>query len=308
MDISSAKISNHADNLRDPENAKVEIKGQRGVICLVNGINVPKTEGHSMPSKVTRILIESFMKRPSLGTEAMDAIYKLANNGVLVTQSPRYPSFASAGSVFFLKNKFVFSCAGDNVIFHFVDGMIKEVFSGNSSGDAVYLGNTRFASPKVSEQITFAKGVNTFLVCSKRFADCFPESVLEETLANATQVTQRGKERITEVNCDRWLSELWDMIENFDDREEYSAVATSLPEKKKSKKGLIIGIIAGVIVLVAAFLLVGLFTRGKGPQPPQEGAPGMTEPMYAPGEGGMVPPTGPRGETAPAPPTRPPQN
>ena len=63
-----------------------------------------------------------------------------------------------------------------------------------------------------------------------------------------------------------------------------------------------------LLTLVAAFLLVGLFTRGKGPQPPQEGAPGMTEPMYAPGEGGMVPPTGPRGETAPAPPTRPPQN
>lgn len=311
MDIKSAKISNHARDFFNPENSMVEIKGQRGVICLANGINVPKAEGQSMPSKVTRILIESFMKRPSLGTEAMDAIFKLSNNGVLVTQSPQYPSFASASGVFVLKNKFVFATAGDNVIFHFVDGMIKTVFSGGE--DSVSLGNTRFASPKVSEQMTFSRGTNTFLICSRKFAESFSEQTLEEALARATRTTQNGKAQVTEVDCDRWLKELWDMIKNLDDREEYSAVAASFPEKKKPKKGLIIGIIIGAVILigVAAFFIMGTIRRSNAqpPEPPKQES--MTEPLYAPGEWNATPPTGPRGETAPvpeAPPTKPAQN
>ena len=307
MELKCAKISNHARDVLNPENSMVEIKGQKGVCCLVNGINLPKTDGQAMPSKVTRIFIESFMKRPSVSNEAMDAIYKLANNGVLVTQSPQYPAFASASGIFMLKNKFVFASAGDNVIFHFVDGILKEVFSGANGADPVYLGNTRFSTPKVSDQMTFAKGENTFLMCSRKFAEAFSERDIEEALARATHVTQKGKERVTDVKCDRWLRELWDMLGNIDDREEYSAIAMSLPAKKKSKKALIIGIIIAVVVIAVAFLAVGFFTRGRGPQPPQEGAPGMTEPMFAPGESGFEPPTGPRGETAPAPPTRPAQ-
>ena len=305
MVIKSAKISNHAKDFSNPENSVVEIKGQKGIICLTNGINVPKAEGQAMPSKITGFLTESFMKRPYLGTEAMDAMFKRANDSVLLTQSPQYPSFASTSCVFILKNKFIFASAGDNVIYHFVDGVIKNVFFGASGTDALYLGNTRFSTPKVSEQFTFGRGENTFLICSRKFAESLSEAQLEQALAHSTKISQKGKNRQTEVDCDLWLKELWGMINNFDDREEYSAVATSLPAKKKSKKAIIIGIIIGVVVLVAAFLLVGCFTRGKGPQPPPEGAPGMTEPMYAPGEGGFVPPTGPRGETAPAPPTRP---
>lgn len=78
--------------------------------------------------------------------------------------------------------------------------------------------------------------------------------------------------------------------------------------KKKSKKKLIIIIIISVVVVAAAVFAVGFFTRSKGPQPPQEGAAGMTEPLFAPGEGGQYNVTGPNGEQAPAPPTRPPQS
>ena len=306
METNFAKISNHAKNVLNPENSMVELKGQKGVACLACGVNTPKTEGQSMPSKVTRIVIESYMKRPSLSTEAMDSIFKLANNGVLVTQSPQYPSFASTACVFMLKNKFVFASAGDNIIFHFVNGVIRNVFAGAAGDEPICLGNTRFSAPKVSEQLGFAKGENTFLICSKKFADAFSDAELEEALARATHVSGSGKSQKKEVKCDRFIKDLYDSIGRKDDADDYSAVAFTLPEKRKSTKTLIIALIIALVVLVAAFFAIGFFTRGRGPQPPQEGAPGMTEPMFPPGQGGMVPPTGPHGETAPSPPTRPP--
>lgn len=307
MDIKCAKISNQDKNKLNPKTAEGVFKGQRGVCCLSCGVNAPKDDPQAAAEKVTEIIVESYMRRPALSVEAADGIFARANDRVLLAQSPEFPSCVSSSAVFILKNKFMYASAGNNVIFHYVDGVLKEVFTGSNSNDPEYLGNPRFASPKTSEQFTMGKGENTFLICSAKFASSVSEEIIEETLKRSTHVSQKGNAKNTEVKCDRWLKALYDQIPNKKPADDYSAVALSVPAKKKSTKKLVIGIIIAVVLLVAAFLAVGFFTRGRGPQPPQEGEPGMTQPLNAPGMN-QERPTGPNGEVAPDPPTRPPQN
>ena len=306
MDIRCAKISNRADNIMNPESAMGAFKGQKGVCALSCGINMPRAEIQQTPAAITKDIVESFMRRPSLGTEASDAIFKRANDRVLVNQSPQqYPACVSSSAVFCLKNKFVFATAGDNVIFHFVDGTLKEVFTGDSGVDPLYLGHLRYTSPKVSDQITFAKGENTFLICSRKFAEAFTENQLEEELIRATHTTQKGKKAISEVKCDRWIKALWDNLGNaVNSADDYSAVAFTLPAKAKSAKTIVICIIAAVVLAAVVFLTLGIIKRASGerpdgpqpPEPPQQNQDFDFENAERP--------VGPNGETPSDPPKR----
>lgn len=300
MELKCAKISNHASNKANPNNAVLEMKGQKGVCTLACGINMPKADAETTPAKIAGIITESFMKRPSLSTEASDAIYKRANDRVLLDQSPQYPACVSASSIYMLKNKFVMATAGDNVIFHFVNGQLRQVFAGDMGNDPLYLGHVRYSSPKTGEAVTFGKGTNTFLICSKKFAQALNEEIISNELIRATHVSQKGSKQVSEVKCDRWLKALWDNLGRINPNDDYSAIAFSLPEKRKSTKTLVIGIVIAVVVAVLAFLAVGFFTHPKKPdqrqqmQQGQEGDPNTYEKEV-----------GPNGELPPDPPTRP---
>lgn len=307
MDINVSKISNHAQNPKNPDNSVFEMKGQKGLGCLVEGYDTPKDGGNSVESKVTRILVESFMKRPALSDEAMTNIFERANNGIMVNQSPQYPSYAAASAVFFLKNKFVYASAGDNVIFHFVDGKIADVFCNDPGEEPQYLGVPGYTQPKIGDTAVFAKGNHTFLICSGAFANAMDEELLEGSLAANTHITEKGKQKLAEVKCDRWLRELKDNINGFDNSSDnYSAIAFSIPPRKKSKLLLIIIIIAAVLVIAGGFFLFGAKKR-----PPQgQGGPGQgQEEMLGPnGERPPAPPEGAKpGDQQPEPPTRPAQ-
>lgn len=300
MELKCAKISNHANNKSNPENSIVVMKGQKGVCALACGINMPKADGQSTPAKVVDIITESFMKRPSLSTEASDAIFKRANDRVLLEQSPQYPACVSTSAIFFLKNKFVMATAGDNVIFHFVNGNLRQVFAGDMGADPMYLGHVRYSSPKTGEPITFEKGVNTFLICSRKFAQALPEHVITDELIRATHVTQKGSKQIADVKCDRWLRSLWDNLGRINPNDDYSAIAFTLPEKKKSTKTLVIGIIIALVLAAAIFFGLGFIKRANGgpkpPEPPKQDQNFDFENAERP--------VGPNGETPSDPPKR----
>ena len=306
MDINVSKISNRSQN---PDNSVFELKGQKGIGCLVEGYNTPKDGGNSPESKVTRILVESYMKRPAISAEAMNAIFERANSGLMITQSPQYPSYASASAVFLLKNKFVYASAGDNVIFHFVNGRISDVFCNDPGEEPMYLGVPGYTAPKVSDEVPFAKGSHTFLICSRSFADALSEEVLEGSLSSNTHITQKGKQQIADVKCDRWLRELKDNIPSFNSDANYSAIAFSIPPKKKSKLALIIIIAVIVLLIVAGLFLI----RGKRPPQAPQGPAGQ-EQIVGPNGEQPEPPQGGGGglfggrQQPPEPPTRPPLN
>lgn len=304
MDIKVSKISNHAQNPNNPDNSVFELKGQKGLGCLAEGYNTPKDGAYSAESKITRILVESYMKRPSLSGEAMNNIFERVNSGFMVTQNPQYPSYASAAAVFFLKNQFVYASAGDNVIFHFVNGRLADVFCCDPGEEPQYIGNPGFSGPKVGEAVQFSKGTHTFLICSAAFANAMNEELLEGSLSACTHYTEKGKQRLADVKCDRWLSELRDNISGYNGTENYSAIAFSIPPKKKSKLLLIIIIAAIVLLLVGAFFFAG----GARRRPPQGGPDQGQEQMLGPnGERPPAPPAGAQPGQQPDPPTRPPQ-
>ena len=269
MDLKCAKISNHANNIMNPDNAIAVIQGQRGVACLACGVNLPKADSQSAPANIANIITESFMKRPALRQEAYDGIFRRANDRLLLDQSPQFPAQASTSAVFFLKNKFVMATAGDNVIFHFVNGVLQQVFTGDMGADPVCLGHVRYSSPKTSEELTFGKGENTFLT-------------------------------ISEVQCDRWLRALWDNIGGMNDADDYSAIAFTLPAKKKSAKTLVIVIVVALLLAAAIFFGLGFIKRANGgPNPPAP--PSQNQDVdYNNAER----PVGPNGETPPDPPKR----
>ena len=245
------------------------------------------------------------MKRPAISAEAMKNIFERANSGLMVGQSPQYPSYASASAVFFLKNKFVYASAGDNVIFHFVNGKIADVFCSDPGEEPQYLGVPGYAAPKVSDEVPFAKGTHTFLLCSRPFADALDEEVLEGSLSANTHVSEKGKQTIYDVKCDRWLRELKDNIPGFNSDANYSAIAFSMPPRKKSKLLLIIIIVALVLLLGLGFF----FASGAKRRPPQNGPGQGQEEMLGPnGERPPEPPAGAKPGEQPEPPTRPPLN
>ena len=297
MEIRSAKISNQTPNTMNPGNSIGVFQGQKGICCLSSGINMPK-DAQGIPEKVTNLVVDSYMKRPALSNEAADGIYKRANDSVLVTQSPQYPSFVSTSAVFFLKNKYMYTCAGDSVIYHFINGVFKEAFTSDINSS---LGNLQYSSPKISEAKTFDKGQNTFLICSRKFAETFSEAQLEDALIRATHTTQKGKKPVSEVKCDRWLKALWDNLGPINNAEDYSAVAISLPEKQKSTKTLIIAIVAALLLAAIIFFVLGFIKRasGDGPKPPAP--PSQDQNIdYENAEK----PVGPNGETPADPPKR----
>ena len=300
MDLKCAKISNHANNIMNPDNAIAVIQGQRGVACLACGVNLPKADSQSAPANIANIITESFMKRPALRQEAYDGIFRRANDRLLLDQSPQFPAQASTSAVFFLKNKFVMATAGDNVIFHFVNGVLQQVFTGDMGADPVNLGHVRYSAPKTSEELTFGKGENTFLICSRKFAQAFTENQIEEALLRATHTTQKGSKTISEVQCDRWLRALWDNIGGMNDADDYSAIAFTLPAKKKSAKTLVIVIVVALLLAAAIFFGLGFIKRANGgPNPPAP--PSQNQDVdYNNAER----PVGPNGETPPDPPKR----
>lgn len=303
MDIKTAKLSNHTNNPSNPDNAQFEMKGQKGVCCLVEGYHTPNLAEKSIGTKVLSIIVPSFMKRPSLSGEAMNAIFERANSGVLTEQTPQYPTIASASAIFFIKNKFVYASAGDNVIFHFVNGKIVDVFSCDPGEEPPCLGLPDYSSPRISDPIAFGKGENTFLICTRQFAESISDETLEETLAQSTHYTQKGNKRISDVKCDKWLKALKGELPDFNGDNQYSAIAVSMPAKKKKPVWVII--LIAVLALIAALLIANfafrlpIFSfifRSGGPGPGQ-GGPGQGGPE---GNGEVI--VGPNGETTPMPP------
>ncbi|MBQ6152196.1 MAG: hypothetical protein IJJ15_00385 [Ruminococcus sp.] len=310
MDIKFAKLCNHTNNPSNPDNSQFEMKGQKGVCCLAEGYNTPNTDSKSIGTKVISIIVPSFMKRPSLSSEAMNAIFERANSGVLTEQTPQYPTVVSASAIFFIKNKFVYASAGDNVIFHFVNGKIVDVFSCDPGEEPPCLGLPDYSSPRISDPLAFGKGENTFLICTRKFAEAISDEVLEDTLAHATHYTQKGNKKVSEVKCDKWLKALKGELPDFNGDDPYSAIAVSMPPRKKKPVWVII--LIAVLALIAALLIANFAFRlpifsfifrtgGPGQGGPGQGGPGQGGPgQGGPGNGDMM--VGPNGETAPMPP------
>lgn len=294
--METARFSNFFPADADPKNVRSDARGKNAVGVLAIGYNEPKDQ-ESVGGKVTKVVLENYMRRPSLKEEALKKLTEFAHDAICVQQAPNYPVECAMGVLMIQDNRFRWITTGDVRIYHFVNGQIME----ENEGTAQRLGSGHEQTmPEVLPATEFRKGENSFLVCSGSFARVVREEEIENALSAAD-------------SAEDWLRALKDLYEDRCADEPFALMTIFMPEKRErmSKKTLIIIII--VVVVIAAGVIIAGFLR-KPPQGPggpggpgqtQQGGPGMepTEPP-APPEG-----SGEMGErpTKPPQPTQPPE-
>ena len=247
-----------------------EFKGKNGCVVLAESENESKGHG-SASSKVTKILLENFLRRPSLNDEAMSHLANFANDGIFAMQSPQYRTSCSAGALFFHKDSYRYLGFGTVRAYHFVDGQIIHAYP---ETPVESLGSRQHIDSISQPAAKFGKGENSFLLCSANFASAITPDELEESLAEAT-------------TAEHWVTLLRNLFESRSS-EEYALTVMFMPKKKErpSKVKTVIIILVILALLVGGFLGMGALRRGKGPGPEGEGMPGMPG-MPGPGGPGM---------------------
>jgi len=317
--MDTARFSNFVRPDFDPQNIKDASKGKNAIGVLAVGCNEPK-DGEGVGGKVTKILVENYLRRPSLKEEALKKLTEFAHDAVCVQQAPNYPVECALGALMIQDNRFRWICTGDVRIFHFVNGQVMETNTGTSprlgAGPQPVGSSASAASqpasasspttqgralPEVLPSTEFRKGENSFLLCSGSFAHAVSEREIESALSAAE-------------TAEDWLRSLKNLYEDRSSEEPFALMTIFMPEKRErmSKKALI-AIIVALVLLIAGFFVFGALRRrqegpgGPGQQPPmQQGAPGVepTEPPAPPegaGEPGEKPTKPPKPTEPPAP-------
>lgn len=271
----TARYSSLYESSFDPGHVKSAERGKNFVCVLADGINEPRGKV-SVGSKVTRIIIENYLRRPSLRDEAISKILEFADNGVMITQTPAYRVQCATAALMISKNCFRWIQTGQVSLFHFVDGQVVHA-SDMDAHPPIGAGET--TGDVASAVYTLGEGENSFLVCSDSFAKYVHPGEMEKALSAADSAEQ-------------WLAMMKGLYEDRSQGEPYSIMTVFVPSKRRRfmKKGIVIALVA-LLLVAAVFFGLGAMRRGQG-------GPGP-----GPGMGG--PQDGPNAPTHPPEPTRP---
>lgn len=135
------------------DNIKCEQRGNHNVFLLANGLHEPK-EKRTIASKVCRVMIETFLKRPSLNELAFHKIVEMANNAVLASQTPNFRIQCEYLMLCLCKNKAKWARNGDVTLLHFADG---ELVSRTEKDPQAALGEELNAEAEIYETETLGK-------------------------------------------------------------------------------------------------------------------------------------------------------
>ena len=290
--MEAARFSNFITPESDPKGIRHAEKGKNSISILVIGHNEPKGQ-ETLDGKVTKVVLETYMRRPSLKEEALKKLTEFAHDAICVQQAPGYQAECAMGILLTQGDKFRWLCTGDVRIFHFVNGQVMEANKGNAP--RLGSGKTR-EMPEVLSETDLQQGENSFLICSESFVRYVKEQEIENALAMSD-------------NAEEWMRTLRDMYEDRCADEPYALMTLFVPQKRKRlpKKAMIAIIIAAVVLIAGVFFALGAARRRNGPgpgRPPMEqGGPG-TEPTQPPEP--QRPPEGEGGQPGEQP-TRPPK-
>ena len=280
-----ARYSNYFNPGFDPDNVRCETKGSNSIAVMALTYNEPKGR-EGLGRKVTEVVLQHYMRRPSLKEVGLQKMTEFAHDAVCVEQSPGYAAECDLAVLMTQGNKFRWVCTGGARIFYFLNGQIME----SSSGRTPRLGNGREKEmPDVLQETEFTKGENSFLICSDTFCKYVSEAEMENALAASE-------------NAEEWLKALKNLYEDRCTDEPFALMTIFMPQKRKRlpKKAVIAIIIALVVLAVGAFFALGAARRKNGPKPGEDGRPPQSQ-------GEPSQPTHPPEPERPERPDRPPQ-
>ena len=252
--MSSAQFSNYFQPDYDPENVKSASKGKNSICVLAVGSNEPK-QNEGVGGKVTRVVLENYMRRPSLKDDALMKLTEFAHNAICIEQTPNFHVSSSLAVLMTQGDHFRWLCAGDVHIFHFVNGQLMN----SNKGLSPELGGSesKDCPPESLAETAFGQGENSFLLCSGSLLRYLKIGEIE----NALSLSDTAED---------WLQSLKDLYEDRCEGESLSIMTVFVPSpKKRPPKAGLIAVIAVILVIALFFAFGAVRRRNERPDPSQ---------------------------------------
>ena len=226
------------------DNVRSECRGAHHIFVLLNGKNEPKGN-RRISSKLSKVFVESYLKRPALKRIAFEKLAELANSAVLSAQSPNYRIQCEYLFLALWGNKIRYARNGAVSLLHFGDG---ELISKTENNPAPLLGTALDVDADISDTEVL-DNKRHFLV---GFTDAFQEKVSLQSVERCV----RGADSAQDL-----LNSLMLTYSDKGGDENVSVFTLHLPPRKK--KALLILLIPFAIAIL--FFLLGALGRMRPP-------------------------------------------
>lgn len=131
-------------------------------------------------SRVTRSIIDNYMKRPSLEDRAISTIATMANNDLrMLGDGNDAPQTFDAAFAFIDRGRARFLISGGSAAYHFEDG---KLIHRSEASEASLIGSGPRYIPRLEEPFEIGQGKTAILTASRCFAATLSNEAIEESL------------------------------------------------------------------------------------------------------------------------------
>lgn len=174
------------------------MKGRRMIIATTSEYGTD--EDTEITSRVTRSIIDNFLKRPSLDDQAIRTIAVMANNDLAMMRSDSEGHLlCDAAFVFLDRNKARFLVSGRAAAYHFENG---KLVRRTSAEEADIIGSGMRYEPHVEPVFELKQEQNAFLVTSPALAQAASDEQLAEAL-KASKTPEEWMEKLRALAGDK---------------------------------------------------------------------------------------------------------
>ena len=172
-------------------------RGQKTIIAVAT--EHLTDEDIEATSKVTRIIADSFIRRPSMEERAIRQICGFANDGLSMHQAdPSGHVLCDAGILLLLRQQARWIVTGKSRVFHFENGKLARQ---SDPEDLPPFGSGPALGLSVSPSFTVTAEENAFLVCSGALADSVSAEQMEEDLNASRSPSEWMDKLIGRASC-----------------------------------------------------------------------------------------------------------
>ncbi|MBQ6324644.1 MAG: hypothetical protein IJI26_01085 [Clostridia bacterium] len=173
-------------------------------------------EDSEYSSRVTRSVIDNYMKRPSLADRAIGTIATMANNDLMMMQGgTEAAQMFDAAFAFIDQGRVRFFISGGSAAYHFEDG---KLLHRSDPSEASLIGSGVRYTPRLEPAFEMGKGKTVILTASRCLAATVSDEALEESLKGAE-------------TPEDWMERLKALVGQD---KQFCAIAAFLPTEKPS--------------------------------------------------------------------------
>jgi len=153
-------------------------------------------EDSETAGRITRSMVDNFMRRPSTEDRAVHALSTMANNDLcMMSLNDERPPLCDAAFIFIDRNKARFFISGSSAAYHFENGKLAHR---SDPADADIIGSGPHFRPRMEPAFELNQVENAFLTASASLAHAVTDEALEESL-RASASPEEWMERLKEL-------------------------------------------------------------------------------------------------------------